>query len=124
LVWPGIPLSQHLGNTIAAWSKSARPSSQVFVEWIFNKEKQCKLGTADNSVCTTVALDETYCLPTQTADQCYPLPNQYSAVNPWLGGDFNPWISCDTSNRGSTVDTTSGGQGLNRSHPLFIYHQI
>lgn len=115
LVWPGVPLSQHLGNSIPAWSRSSRPKSEVFVEWIFDKAIQCPLGDADNSVCTTVAVGETYCNISQTQDECYPLPGEYSAVNPWLGGDFNPWVSCDTSNRGSTFENSVGGsaEGVN-----------
>lgn len=73
LVWPGIPRAQHISDTLPAWSLHGRKKRDVFAEWIFDRDIQCPKGNADNSVCLGG-----------------------TAVNPWLGGDFNPWERCDT----------------------------
>lgn len=105
LVWPGVPLLQHLHNVLPAWSMSARPPREVFAEWVFNSDIQCSKGTVDNSVCTEVTSNETTCKTHATDIQplnatnstCYPGIDQAVAVNPWLGGNFNPWEGCDTA---------------------------
>lgn len=55
---------------------------QVFAEWIFDAELQCRKGTPDNSVC-----------------------RGKRTMNPWLGGDFNPWEWCDTETPGLSEET-------------------
>lgn len=101
LVWPGIPLSQHLGPAVPAWSRSDRPLRHRFVEWIFDKEVQCPAGSIDNSVCAR---------STETG--------QWVAVNPWLGGSFNPWEKCDTQAGATTVDHEGVNEEISVScHP-------
>lgn len=103
----GIPLTQHLGNSLPAWSMSKRNRSEVFADWIFNRTTQCKMGDPDNSVCRMVLSNETTCKDTFTSSS---LPNTCSqprigetvAVNVWLGGDFNPFEGCDTRTGGET----------------------
>jgi hypothetical protein len=104
-VWPGATFQQHTKIALPAWSKTARDRRDVFAEWIFDPAEQCKLGTADNSVCRVVPASETTCTHPYVSnasrvenDPCAGAPyvGETVAVNPWLGGDFNPWVLCDT----------------------------
>jgi hypothetical protein len=91
LVWPGIPLSQHISSTLPAWSMHGRADidpKTIFARWIFDKDAQCIKGTVGNSVCTL-------------------LDGEQVAMNPWLGGDFNPWEKCDTVYDEGTSGTTT-----------------
>jgi hypothetical protein len=91
LMWPGIPLSQHISSTLPAWSMHGRADidpKKVFARWIFDKDEQCSKGTVGNSV-------------------CYLLDGEQVAMNPWLGGDFNPWEKCDTVYDDGTSGTTT-----------------
>lgn len=112
LVWPGVPLSQHLGVSVPAWSRSPRNSSEVFAQWALNASAQCPQGDAENSVCTKVVPPETSCQnvysPNAPEGACYPAIGERVAVNPWLGGHFNPWERCDTS----SSPVVDGGAGM------------
>ena len=85
LIWPGLSISHFLGNSVPAWSKSSRPLEQTFAQWIFDESVQCDTGSPDTSVC---AEDPTN-------------PKRILAVVPWLGGDYNPFESCDTVGSGT-----------------------
>jgi hypothetical protein len=101
LVWPGIPLRQHISSTLPAWSMNLRQrvdKKSVFAQWIFDKEPQCVKGTVSNSVCKLMDVQE----ETESVPQ-----SKMVAMNPWLGGDFNPWERCDTVYDGGTQGSTT-----------------
>lgn len=75
LLWPGLSLAHHLGQSVPAWSRSRRPLREVFGKWIFNTTVQCDTGSVESSVC---------------ADDPYRQENTVAVV-PWLSGDYNPW---------------------------------
>ena len=95
LVWPGVTLETHLGGAFPAWSSDVRPADQKFADWVLNEDYQCSKGTEDNSVCAKSAFGQ----------------KNKVVVNPWLGGDFNPWERCDTESTG----ITSQGVGVNEA---------
>lgn len=82
LVWPGVTRAQHMADTLPAWSMNRREKRSRFAEWIFDEGLQCRLGNPDNSVCYDGV-----------------------AINPWLGGDFNPYERCDTEASGASEET-------------------
>ena len=100
LVWPGTSFAQHMGISLPAWSLNDRPKKDVFAEWIFDAKTQCGMSDMDNAVCTNVNDNETPCTNQGSYDDsnsCKPFRGQKVAVQPWLGGSFNPWFGCDTT---------------------------
>jgi hypothetical protein len=85
LLWPGLTITHHLSNSVPAWSNSSRPLSQTLAKWVFDESIQCQRGSPDTSVCAEN--------PSTTG--------QILAVVPWLGGDYNPFESCDTVGSGT-----------------------
>ena len=81
----GLSISHFLGNSVPAWSKSSRPLAQKFAQWIFDEKVQCDTGSPDTSVCAEDPSN----------------PKRILAVVPWLGGDYNPFESCDTVGSGT-----------------------
>ena len=100
MVWPGIRYPQHISDTLPAWSMNKRPERQKFVQWVFNRTGRCLDGEDDNSICMQS-----------------PSLLQQVAVNPWLGGDFNPFERCDTL-RDITSEGVVGNEKISLScHP-------
>jgi len=79
LVWHGVRFPQHISDTLPAWSMHTRDRKDKFVEWLFDRDRRCSDGTKANSVCTSDYVG-----------------GSNVAVNPWLGGEFNPFERCDT----------------------------
>lgn len=77
LVWPGLSFGFHTSKSIPAWSlPSSRTLQKTFAKWIFDKELHCRNGNVVNTICASTGLSGIH---------------SNEAVNPWLGGDYNPW---------------------------------
>lgn len=83
LVWAGMGANNFLLESIPAWAKSSRTQRDVFVKWMLNKTNHCGDGTTGRA-------SKAVCFADSEAS------GQIKFVNPWLGGDFNPYETCDT----------------------------
>lgn len=104
LIWPGLTIAHHVSHSVPAWSMTNRPLSQTLAKWVFNEAVQCSTGSPDTSVC---------------AEDPH-ASSKIVAVVPWLGGDYNPFESCDTVGSG-TLQTGEGSAHETIStecHPL------
>jgi hypothetical protein len=115
-IWAGVPFSQHLNDAIPAWSQAFNSGllvfdfvfdcliflisntlftvigvwtlavdKRVFVQSVFDSKTICKNGNVFDAVCTKTDKN--------TSNM------QYKSVNPWLGGDFNPWFVFPSQSR-------------------------
>lgn len=82
LVWEGLGASHYLHPSIPAWSSARRAEREVFARHVLDGAERCKEGRSEHAVCSK---------PEEGA--------KLRSINPWLGGQWNPYESCDTRHR-------------------------
>jgi hypothetical protein len=88
LVWKGLSYQHSISHTLPTWSMNTRDVRQVFGTWVLDSQQRSTRGSARNSV-------------------CYYDGSKRDVINPWVGGDFNPYDMCDTITSGvATTDTS------------------
>jgi hypothetical protein len=72
---------------------------------VFDDSIQCKAASIDTAVCADVSDSDAEV--------------KMQSVVPWLGGDYNPWEACDTSQTGGLVNGEYANEEIESScHPL------
>jgi hypothetical protein len=94
LMWTGLSHLHSISKTLPTWSLHRRQERQVFGSWVFDSSQRSLKGSALNSVCY------------------HSKGGVKKVMNPWVGGDFNPFELCDTETEGVATSSTSIVQEL------------
>jgi hypothetical protein len=93
LIWKGLSHLHSISKTLPTWSMHKRQDRQVFGSWVLQSAERSRKGSARNSVCFFNGTGR-------------------DIINPWVGGDFNPFELCDTVTDGVAASSTSIVQEL------------
>lgn len=88
LVWGGLHSSALLSSSIPAWAAAGRREDDVFVRSLLNFTQRCRDGVARHAVCLGQSVE--------TTDIEGNPVQKLRSINPWVGGEWNPYEGCDT----------------------------